>query len=610
MGKSSIDQNGFRRQEANPVSMVGVFPYTGEQIDYDGALGLEPKKIYWVFRGPEELFNPEAIKSFNGLPIRVGHVMLGKGFAPVDKESADGCIFNVRQSLDMPEYLIAEFCIYTEKMQDVLNKGKIKELSLGYRCQYVPCVGSYNGKPYEFKQVNLRGNHLALVEHGRCGSSVRVCDQALVTFDSLPKEIQDMDKDENKGIEKAQKLAEAVKNGDEQACQDCLDFYDLTPEQRKEALAYVKGKKADEPKATAEDAKTKDEVPPPPPEATEEKKDDAAAAEAEGAKKPEEEAAAAAAEASKEAPAETAKTEEAPKEEKPTEEAPVVDDCKGKGCKKETKDEAPTVTEASISVPVQTIAEGASAPAKKEEEKEEKKDDAKADAPKADAPKAEDAKCEDGKEEKKTDEVAKVEEAAKEEGKCCAKCEDANGDGVCDSCGKPMPGTKDAAADVPEAPSQVEKPKDDTKEEGKDVTAPKEDAGAKPAPTAEDKGCAISQDQYQAFAAEYANAQLLANAVRPYIKETFDSALMREIDVARFAVKHIESLAFAADEADEVVLGVVRGHVAKIATDEALAKPKTYVMDEAPAVPTKDAAVEAPKVDTKKELAALLNGQI
>ena len=44
MGKSFIDQNGYRRQTANPISMVGVFPYTGESIDYDGALGLEKKK--------------------------------------------------------------------------------------------------------------------------------------------------------------------------------------------------------------------------------------------------------------------------------------------------------------------------------------------------------------------------------------------------------------------------------------------------------------------------------------------------------------------------------------------------------------------------------------
>lgn len=558
MGKSSIDQNGFRRQEANPVSMVGVFPYTGEQIDYDGALGLEPKKIYWVFRGPEELFNPEAIKSFNGLPIRVGHVMLGRGFAPVDEESADGCIFNVRQSLDMPEYLIAEFCIYTDRMQEILNKGKIKELSLGYRCQYVPCIGSYNGKPYEFKQVNLRGNHLALVEHGRCGSSVRVCDQALVTFDSLPKEIQDMEKDENKGMEKAQKLAEAVKNGDEQACQDCLDFYDLTPEQRKEALAYVKGKKSEAPKATAEDAKTKDEVPPPPPQESE-KKDEEEAKEGEPKSEEVVSETETAVEKSDAVEPETVEETVTEKVEEPKEETPApVTDCKGKGCKKGTKDEATTVTEPSISVPEQAL-EGKTTP----------------------------KKCS----EKKEDEAPKTEDAKSAEKKPCVKCEDSNGDGVCDSCGKPMPATKDCGTE--EVSEEVtEDSKDKAKDEKKDESK-------------ECKKCCISQDQYQAFAAEYANAQLLANAVRPYIKETFDSALMREIDVARFAVKHIDSLAFAVDEADDVVLGVVRGHVAKIATDEALAKPKTFVMEES--VPTKDEA-PVPVVDTKKELAALLNG--
>jgi len=197
MGKSFIDQNGYRRQTANPISMVGVFPYTGESIDYDGAMGLEKKKIYYVFRSPEELFARDAIDSFNGLPIIIGHTMLGKDFTKVDDRNADGCIYNVRQSMDMPEYLIGEFTIYTEKMKNLLNRGGVKDLSLGYRCQYVPCEGIYDGMQYQFKQVNLRGNHLALVEHGRCGSSVCVCDQAL-TFDQLPEEIQNMDTDAKK----------------------------------------------------------------------------------------------------------------------------------------------------------------------------------------------------------------------------------------------------------------------------------------------------------------------------------------------------------------------------------------------------------------------------
>ena len=525
MGKSTIDQNGFRRQEANPVSMVGVFPYLGEQIDYDGAMGLEPKKIYWVFRPPEELFSPEALESFNGLPIRVGHIMLGKDFTSVDKEPADGCIYNARQSLDMPEYLIAEFTIYTDKMKEILEKGKIKELSLGYRCQYVPSVGTYKGQPYEFKQVNLRGNHLALVEHGRCGSSVRVCDQALVTFDSLPEEITTMNEEEKKGIEKAQKLAEAVKNGDEQACQDCLDFYDLSPEQRKEALAYVKGKK-DAPKATAEDGKAKDgDVPPPPPPPPAEGETPPA-----GEQPP--------APPAEQPPAEGATPAPPPEggETPPPAEQPATDGCKDKKEKKATKDSGTGVTEPSAQAPKQNL-EGAVTP--KDDDGKKKEDDKPATTDAA-APK----KCADG------------------------ECKDENGDGKCDKCGcdctPPAPKTEDENPDA--KPTSTPAPETDV---------PSKMGGEKGEQDIK-KGEVVTQDQYQAFVAEYTSAQTLANAIRPYVKETFDSALMREIDVARFAAKNIPSIAFAADASDELCISAVRGFVAATAiAQDSAAKTET-----------------------------------
>lgn len=588
MGKSSIDQNGFRRQTANPVSMVGVFPYTGEQIDYDGSMGLEPKRVYWVFRPPEELFHPEALESFNGIPIRIGHVMLGENFKAVDDEPADGCIYNARQSLDMPEYLIAEFCIYTDKMKDVLSKGKVKELSLGYRCQYVPCNGSYKGKAYDFKQVNLRGNHLALVEHGRCGSSVCVCDKALITFDSLPKELENMEKpaEDKKQIEKVQRLAQAVKNGDEQACQDCLDFYDLTPEQRKEALAYIKGKKKEEePKTPAEDSKAKDgELPPPPPPPPEEPP-----------AKPEEEEKSAPTEETPPAEEKPAHVEPPPAKEEPPAEAPATDGCKK--CKKATKDEG--VTEPSIPTPKQNL-EGAVTPKTEEKEDAPANDGGTKDAKKdceggtkdcgtkdekpADDKKSEEKKdeCKDGKCDKPITEDAK---------KKCPKCGKDEDDCDCKEEAEETVVVEGGAADEnPDAkPTKALKPETDVPskmggEEGEqDIKADEKQKGA------------ISQDEYKAFAAEYAKAQSLAEKVRPYIKETFDSALMREVDVARFAAQHIPGLAFAIDAADGEVLSAVRGMVAHI--EQSKKAPVVFGMDEslnkktevAPAMPTNTA---------------------
>lgn len=543
MGKSSIDINGYRRQEANPISMVGVFPYTGKQIDYDGALRLDPHKIYWVFRPPEELFNPEAIKSFNGLPIRIGHVMLGTGFESVDDEPVDGCIYNVRQSMDMPEYLIGDFAIYTEKMKDVLSKGKIRELSLGYRCQYIPEAGIYNGQPYEFKQANLRGNHLALVENGRCGSSVRVCDEAILTFDSLPEEMIKMENE--KKIEKAKALAEAIRNGDTATCEDCFDFISYAHDDRLEVLKALaekkKGKKEEKEEEiieektepTAEDGcggkkkggKAKDEIPPPPP--PEEKKEETAAP--------------APAPAAPVAPAVEPKAQPpAPAPEK----APLAAE--------PTKDAAPTatVTTPSISAPV----------AKTECPAEEKKE-----------PKAEDGcpKCE-GKEEKPV--VAEVVEKATE------VTEDGCGGKKAEDCG----GKKTEDGGITKDPMGGPVPKMPEKETfGESKTAMD----------------GVAPDVFAKVAAECDRARKLALAVGQ-MGIAIDSAGKREIEVAREAVKQIPSLAFAVDAADEQVLMAVRGAIAARADQLARAKQQVVTLVDTPAV----AQDSAPKAPTARDL--------
>ncbi len=508
MGRSHIDENGFKVIEAMPISVVGVFPYLGRQIDYDGEMGLEPNKIYYVFRSPEELFDKEAMASFNGKPFIDNHEMLGKGFKPVDKRPADGTIYNVRRSKDMPDYLIADTNIFTEKMIKKIADGK-RELSLGYRCQYVPEAGTWNGIPYQFKQTNLRGNHLALVEHGRCGSSVCVCDGALVTMDSLPKEIRDMENEEKKGAKAlASKLDTCLKGGDEEGCQDCLDFLDLSPEQRKAALSAVKKAKGDDKaKTPAEDSKAKDDdVIPPPPEKGADKEDDGdddAKGEAPAAK-PAPAPAAAPAPAEAAAPAE----ETVAAAEEVTEETPAAD-CKAKDCG--TKDCKPK--------------------AKKKTED------------------AGEPCCKEGK-----------------GGKPC--CEDK--------------GAKDcgATATAPSIPVPVAKVKDDCPGCGKDddECECKEEVKEK---------VEITQDEMDAIAArvraDYHRAQKLATAIRPVVG-AFDSAEMSEVQVARHAVKNIPALAFAADSADDVVLGVVRGYIANRAASPA--QPKTFKVataaDEAP----------------------------
>ena len=644
MAYSFIDKFGYRRQRANPISRVGVFPYTGEQIDqpkkdprtgkpifkrdalgeivfkrdkktgmvevdddgdpipeFEMQFGLEPKRLYPVLRGSDALFDPKAIESFNGLPIRVGHLMIGdekqnnkdekdKKLNSADKNPNDGCIYNVRPSLDEPGYLIADFCIYTDRMKEILKEGKVKELSLGYTCVYEPEEGTFEGVPYMFKQTVLRGNHLALVKHGRCGSSVCVYDEAVVTFDSLPDSLvsheekeetpmEENKKEETGKLDRAKALASAIKGGDEQLAQDCLDFADFPPEVRKEALERCKAGKCEKkegekdvsdkaPKA----AKDADEVPVPPALPKEEKQEDA----------PAESNAPATSTASAPSPAATPEPNDNPapqdvpspkdgeqpakdaKDKAPAAEAHVCDKCHCDPCKCEKKEDvaakdcgdkaikecdadkecedkaakdstpAQSVTEPTAQVPVSALQGGAT----------EKKEDAPAKDCGDKAPK-------------------KVEIVAEKEV-------------------EPKPG--EAIAEVIEGKETEDKAEKHIKA---DVKADHDNVPP-------GKAAKVAQDEYAAFIAEYSEAQTLANKLRPYIKETFDSAPMRVIDVARFAAKHIGTLAFVMDEADdEKVLTAVRGYAAAVAMDAA---PKTsevfedtvkseevIVQDEAPA---------------------------
>lgn len=199
-----VDQSGFWLIENNPITKEGVFPYLGSQIDQDGKYGLEPKKIYNVFRSMDEIANEETLKSFNGVPFIDEHEMLGEGFTSTDKRPAGGVIFNVRRD-DNEKMVVADFKIYSDKMKSEIRNGK-KELSLGYFCSYKHKMGVYDGIPYDFVQCNIRGNHVALVSRGRMGPDVRVYDKANC-FDSM--EIISM-KDKKTAIDEIVKKLDTV----------------------------------------------------------------------------------------------------------------------------------------------------------------------------------------------------------------------------------------------------------------------------------------------------------------------------------------------------------------------------------------------------------------
>ena len=185
MGKN-VDDNGYWLIKHNPVTKEGVFPYLGKSIDSS----LEPEQIYMVYRPYESISSEETLESFNCVPLIENHEMLGEGFTPYDNRKADGVLFNTMSENGV---MYGDIKIFSENLKKCIEHGK-KELSIGYTCDYVKEKGDFNGENYDYKQLNIIGNHIALVEKGRAGRDVRVYDKA-ITYDYL--DIEEFNKKED-----------------------------------------------------------------------------------------------------------------------------------------------------------------------------------------------------------------------------------------------------------------------------------------------------------------------------------------------------------------------------------------------------------------------------
>lgn len=178
----SQDQNGYLLIKGCPISTFGIFQYGAAQV---GIKDGDPNRIVNVFRPESSVNDPEYINSFQVVPLINDHEMLS-GFQ--DDESAtapeaygvDGVLYDVGYG---KPWTRGDLKIFSRSMQAALNSGK-KDLSLGYTCDFIMESGTFDGKDYEVIQINMRGNHIALVDMGRVPGA-RVLDGRRMCFDSL-----------------------------------------------------------------------------------------------------------------------------------------------------------------------------------------------------------------------------------------------------------------------------------------------------------------------------------------------------------------------------------------------------------------------------------------
>lgn len=158
--KFTLDDNGYLVTTAK-LARIGAMQYLGEEI------GKEQGKVYDVHVDPDDLFNDATIKSFENMPITIEHPTEMYVDANNWQELAVGHISNIRKD-ESGEFLIGDVVVNSPKAIKIIQDGKI-EVSCGYDADLVDADG-------KIKKANIKGNHLAIVNEGRCGDKCKLGD--------------------------------------------------------------------------------------------------------------------------------------------------------------------------------------------------------------------------------------------------------------------------------------------------------------------------------------------------------------------------------------------------------------------------------------------------
>lgn len=157
---------GFLICKDVPIARTGTQQYRGCEFG-----GLVADGIYNVQRPEAEVFDRAAVASFEGKPVCDEH--------PEEDVTPDnygrymkGVCRDVRRGDgDLSNCLVADLVIYDADLINKIEAGK-REISCGYDCLWNPTSDS------SYDQLEIRGNHVAVVDRGRAGHKVAIRDTA------------------------------------------------------------------------------------------------------------------------------------------------------------------------------------------------------------------------------------------------------------------------------------------------------------------------------------------------------------------------------------------------------------------------------------------------
>ena len=235
IGKNqSVTPEGYLLCEGVPIARTGQLIYgpdeTPVEVGKDGIAKIE--------RDAEALFHPDTLSSFEGKPVTNDHP--DESLGPENfKEHVVGIVQNVRRGEGIDDDLmLADLLIHDKDAIEAVRDGK-REVSNGYDADYEQIEAGRG------RQLNIMGNHVALVENGRCGSRCAIQDRSL---DMKKKSVMDalLRAFKAKDAAEIEKIAKDMETGEEEAREGSTHVHVHLNGEKKEA-------KAEEGKVGAED---------------------------------------------------------------------------------------------------------------------------------------------------------------------------------------------------------------------------------------------------------------------------------------------------------------------------------------------------------------------
>ena len=207
-----------------PVARTGTQDYLPEELGItpgSSSFPSGPGGLISVYRPEEEVFAPETLASFEGMPVTTDHPLEGVDIENIRRLQM-GHAHNIRRGTgEESDLLLADLIITDERLIEAILNGK-REISCGYTYE----LSEENG---QYIQRKIRGNHIAVVDAGRAGPRVSIKDKKPNERSSVSMK---------KSLTKL--LARMAKDGDVEAVAEFIEeMIEGEPETPAEAVAEV-----------------------------------------------------------------------------------------------------------------------------------------------------------------------------------------------------------------------------------------------------------------------------------------------------------------------------------------------------------------------------------